>query len=1038
MKRVFVAVATLLCMGCNDDSAIRAEGCSACTGNQVCSGAGICYDNPSCAACGKGQVCVGGSCYDDGDACAKCEAEQVCFDSKCYAASSPCVKCKPSQVCKDSKCYDANDPCLSCGKDQVCVGSACYDKEDACAKCEASQICVNHACFDSDDPCAKCTKGQICVQKQCYDESDDCVPACAGDKKCIDGACVDCTVMCSGECCGAGELCDLVENTCGQSCGDVAACKGNCCFPSEICHPTYGCIEDCGEQRTMCVDENNMRVSCCEAGMICEAGACKEDCKGGVRCNNACCSVGDVCEDNACKIPCNAETHTRCGGSEEYCCENASQVCISNVCIAKGKTCAKASDCDFDEICDESFHNCIKVDDIPLTCEVRPEKGKFAPILQWHWPEDLPNHKSAFHPEYNQVMMTPIVLNMTDDNGDGVIDENDIPDVMFSTFTSWKYDYEGVVRAISGDDGRELAATEPIYSSRDDFGAADIDGDGVPELIVHTKTEIHALSLAKDDTSPTGYQWVVKYRLAHGLSIKPENMGNLQATFAHMDDDGIVDIVTQRGVLNVVNGELVWKEGCKQKGLGNFPFAVDLDGDGTMEIVTSGAVYDNHCRQLVAHGFGNPTVADMMPSGPDAAETGELIPEIAGVSGGAFEGTFRFTKLYKKDDKWSAKTVWTAPIPINYERTNKDAHVDCRVEKAKYDADHGYKYNNNCNSGGGPPVIADFDGDGRPDIGVAARWYYIVYSNDGTPTGGKVLWADGKTQDFSSAVTGSSVFDFEGDGSAEVVYADEVNLRVYAGKGSGVDANNDTYFDPVELYRMPNSSGTLYEYPIIVDVDNDGSTEIVVASNDYSTKTVTGVRAFEDPGRQWVRTRRVWNQHHYHVTNINEDGSVPLKETMNWLHPKLNNWRQNVQPSGVFNAPNLVAEGLVSDLSACGEVKSVTLTARVSNQGSLGIKAGLSVKFYYVDKNDATKKYAIGTAKVAKNIAPGQQATASIVWDQTIEIDGVKQEIDTPAMLYIVVDEPTADKPYGEFVECNDDDNALAPQLIELCPNKVN
>ena len=40
------------------------------------------------------------------------------------------------------------------------------------------------------------------------------------------------------------------------------------------------------------------------------------------------------------------------------------------------------------------------------------------------------------------------------------------------------------------------------------------------------------------------------------------------------------------------------------------------------------------------------------------------------------------------------------------------------------------------------------------------------------------LWIK-QTQDCSSAATGSSVFDFEGDGKAEVVYGDETTLHVY-------------------------------------------------------------------------------------------------------------------------------------------------------------------------------------------------------------------------------------------------------------------
>lgn len=181
-------------------------------------------------------------------------------------------------------------------------------------------------------------------------------------------------------------------------------------------------------------------------------------------------------------------------------------------------------------------------------------------------------------------------------------------------------------------------------------------------------------------------------------------------------------------------------------------------------------------------------------------------------------------------------------------------------------------------------------------------------------------------------------------------------------KGKNIDEDEDGYPDPEVIYDIKNSSGTAYEYPVVVDVDNDGSTEIVVSSNNYSIHTVTGVRAFEDPEGHWVRTRRIWNQHSYHVTNINEDGSVPVKETPNWSNPKLNNYRQNVQPDGLFNAPNLVAKELKSIYEgACPPIK---LEATVANEGSLTVKAGVSVSFYVKNADDAGHTGYIGHATV--------------------------------------------------------------------------
>jgi len=182
------------------------------------------------------------------------------------------------------------------------------------------------------------------------------------------------------------------------------------------------------------------------------------------------------------------------------------------------------------------------------------------------------------------------------------------------------------------------------------------------------------------------------------------------------------------------------------------------------------------------------------------------------------------------------------------------------------------------NYGGGPPIIADFDNDGQPEVGVASADYYVVFEADGT-----VKWQQ-PNKDYSSAATGSSVFDFNHDGEAEVLYNDEEYFRIYRGPTGEV------------LFETPNGSGTLVEYPIIVDVDNDGEVEIVLAANDYAFGSHIGIRVFGNaniiPGCNWVNARKIWNQHTYHITNVNDDGTIPIIEQNNW--EIYNNYRQNV------------------------------------------------------------------------------------------------------------------------------------------------
>ena len=192
---------------------------------------------------------------------------------------------------------------------------------------------------------------------------------------------------------------------------------------------------------------------------------------------------------------------------------------------------------------------------------------------------------------------------------------------------------------------------------------------------------------------------------------------------------------------------------------------------------------------------------------------------------------------------------------------------------------------------GGPPTVGDFDGDGEAEVAVAGFDAYHVFDLEclANPLpadceAAGIRWRQ-PSQDFSSGSTGSTLFDFNGDGRVEVVYRDEQILRIYDGPTGQV------------LSQYPISSGTILENPVVADVDLDGHAEIVVPGHGGTP----GIFVLEDPRDLWVEARSLWNQHTYHVTNISEDGTVPANETRNW--DSWNNFRQNVGPNPEGGAP---------------------------------------------------------------------------------------------------------------------------------------
>ncbi|MEM9071035.1 MAG: hypothetical protein AAGE52_21165 [Myxococcota bacterium] len=776
---------------------------------------------------------------------------------------------------------------------------------------------------------------------------------------------------------------------CADGCGGGGGGGGGECNTSVDCPAGQSCVDSVCQARS---DSGTRDVGF--DGASCEAPA--------PVCGSMCCAVGETCGTNEeCCAPSELCGGECCGGSDRACvadvcvldcgdapacgdvCCGASQVCLLDECIDPGAECTSPFDCPEGQYCEASIDRCLpRATDAP-ECEYVPEIGEFELREEWHWTGD-----AEVMPLHNQIMSTPMVANLNDDNGDGRIDENDIPDVVFNTFQrrspntggAATYNADGVLRAISGHDGSRLWPTSnPSYTTHPalEVAIADIRPESPgPEIVGCTFDAGTTFGTARLTIfSATG-------AMLERFDTDPV-VGCGRPAIADMNGDGVGEIVVGNSIVQADGSGSV---AATITGRNAIPVLYDVDDDPDLEFIGINGVADHDGttvwqEDLFAGESGYVAVADMDLDGD---------PDIVATSVTSHQVTIRDA---------ATGALLAGPTEIT---PTEDPSIAARVAAimaARPDRD--------ALTGGGPPTIANFDSDPEPEFALAGGYAYAIFENDASRK-----WYL-ETRDTSSRATGSSVFDFEGDSLAEVLYNDEFVFRAFRGP------DGDVYLDRC------NTSGTLTEYPIVVDVDNDDHAEVVLVENNYArtmcddgTASTSGVRAFGHPDDQWVRTRRIWNQHSYHVTNINEDGTLPLREEPNYANPRLNNFRQNVQPDGLLDAPDLVLRDLGFSTAACSI--SLILRVRVVNAGRAGAPAGVPVSFYVDGEFHArvvtTRPLLAGASEVVE-----------------VRLDDVVAG--TPYEITAVLNDPDRE-PITNLNECRTENNSAEP-IIAACPDVV-
>jgi len=762
-----------------------------------------------------------------------------------------------------------------------------------------------------------------------------------------------------------------------------------------------GCGSDDGGEQTSATDGGILTVTATDAVTGSSTGADTADvtgvdetagCAAEQVCGEACCGDDQSCVDGACVVTC-SDQRDPCG-AEQTCCGEG-DVCWFGACVTPGAACEVAgcatqptmNTCSDDEICEPSIGACVPSQMVG-ECTYEPPAAQFDPTPLFTWGERRTRactvdddcqtseicaagtcevtwtHRTpVVQPSYVQVMSVPAVVDL---------DQDCIPELVFNTYSSASLN-DGILRAIRGDDGTDVwTFDDPMR--RLDGGSSpavgDLDGDGTPEIVVKG-TGDWLIAVAADGT------------LLWQSDAFEGNTSRGSAAIANIDAEGMAEVIYGAAVYDAA-GMRVWEgsAGVGLNGSGPLSCVADLDGDGRPELIAGDTAY----------AFSG-TVAGGTLDGSPLWE--------AGLPGDGFCGVADFTG----DGNPEVALVASGTIYV--------LAGDTGAVLAEVDIPGG--------GNGGAPNIADFDGDGTPDIGTAGASRYVVVGYDGDATL-EVFW-QAETEDDSSNRTGSSVFDFDGDGRSEVVYNDEEYLRIYPGVEPDCDLAvpgpdcDGMMTDEEVVFRDLSSSRTDTEYPVVADVDGDFKAELIIITNneaghlDPSLVADAGIEVWSDRLDNWVATRPVWNQHSYHVTNVGTVGEIPVTEDASW-DASYNGYRRNAQGGlAALCAPDLIPYGLVAEEMQCPDL---ALSAFVLNQGCLGVGPGVNVAFYEQD---------LGLLGVVQTTAALPAGGSEMV---TLDV-----ELDSASLRHITVVVDDDGSGVSALNECAEDNNESDP--LDAC-----
>ncbi|MEO6760435.1 MAG: FG-GAP-like repeat-containing protein [Saprospiraceae bacterium] len=464
--------------------------------------------------------------------------------------------------------------------------------------------------------------------------------------------------------------------------------------------------------------------------------------------------------------------------------------------------------------------------------------------------------------------------------------------------------------------------------------AGDMDKDGIPDIVTY-RVEQPDIYILDGATGATKIHIIAPTTFPGGTA----------PAIADLDHDGFGELVLvgEDRILRCWNhdGTLAFASTIQVGYSGLYRFSVpniaDFDHDGWAEINIGNQVYSGQTGALLAQGgsgvsagehparkmggfsFCSPVAMDVLPD--------NFCPDCAGLEIVAGNQVLSVNLV-----TGAVTPIVTAAAPFTDGFTSiadfdRDGDLDAIVQGRRGGQNYVYcwdiqtstilrqfKLPNNWADGASRVNIADLDGDGQLEISFVAYPTLFALKNDFTP-----LWSISTTD--ASSITCSSVFDFCGDGSSDVIYRGQNFLQVLEGATGQVKWEDNCV------------SETHIENPLVLDVDNDGQTEIVIecGSGGGSPQLLGTVVCYEALGLPGISSRKVWNQHGYFNTNINDDLSVPRYQQ----NPSIvgDSLRLNGFMNQFFNPTFPTPDGALTIQSVVCTGDSLVLSATLCNLG---------------------------------------------------------------------------------------------------------